>query len=84
MTYVAGSNILANMKHWVAIGGAGWTACGKAFAKFNAFAAAGGNCMPVPIKKKIFINYKLKFQGREIMKMRFNVFRTFSQFVHKL
>lgn len=47
-TYVAGSNMFANIKHCVAIGGAGCTACGKAFAKFRAFAAAGGICIPVP------------------------------------
>jgi len=40
--------MFANMKHCVAIGGVGCTACGKAFARFKADAAAAGICSPVP------------------------------------
>lgn len=52
-THELGSNIFASMKHCVAIGGAGCAiigaGCPTGF-KFKALAAAGGICMPVPVK----------------------------------
>lgn len=48
-TYVAGSNILASMKHCVAMGGVGcWIGKLPAGLRFNAVAAAWGICRPVP------------------------------------
>ena len=51
VTYFCGSNMLDNMKHCVAMGGAAWGGgCGCAItgAIFKAFAAAGGISRPVP------------------------------------
>ena len=62
-TYVAGSNMLASMKHCVAIGGVGcWMGKFPAGFKFKAFAAAWGICNPVPIK----VNLK-KDEGNKIL-----------------
>lgn len=67
-TYVAGSNILANIKHWVAMGGAGWAvAIGTPVVvfRFNAAAAGAGIWRPVPTKqtKKVsFIHWTFKLK----------------------
>jgi len=48
---VAGSNILASMKHCVAMGGVGcWIGKFPAGLRFNAVAAAWGICRPVPAR----------------------------------